>query len=234
MPVGINRRFVLKMSSNLKGKSPLERTAWKTAQSVWSIEAASVRRLRETIDPAAFTQCVKAIAECQGRVLIAGCGTSAAAARKIAHSLCCIERPALFLAPGDAMHGGLGLAQPADIAILISKGGNTREIVNLLPPLKAKHVPIIGVTENPDSSVGRAADLLLRVKVEREPDEFNMLATASTMAVIAVFDAICIALMKVTGYTRSQFAVIHPGGAVGERLLAKPRPLKSKKSPIRP
>ena len=115
-----------------------------------------------------------------------------------------------------------------------SPGGNTREIVSLLATLKAKHVPIIGVTENPDSVVGRAADFLLRVKVEREPDEFNMLATASTMAVIAVFDAICIALMKVTGYTQGQFALIHPGGAVGERLLAEPRPLKSRKSNSRP
>ena len=136
----------------------------------------------------------------------------------------------MFLAPGDALHGGLGLAQPGDLAVLISKGGNTREIVSLIAPLQAKQVPIIGVTENPDSVLGRAAGVLLRVKVEREPDEFNMLATASTMAVIAVFDAICIALMKVTGYTRSQFAVIHPGGAVGERLLAGSRPLERRKS----
>jgi KpsF/GutQ family protein len=203
---------------------------WQTAESVWNVEARSLRRLHKTIDPRVFSRCVCAIAQCQGRVLTSGCGTSAAAARKIAHSLCCIERPALFLAPGDALHGGLGLAQPTDIVILISKGGNTREIVNLLPPLKTKRVTIIGVTENPDSAVGRAADLLLRVKVEREPDEFDMLATASILAVIAVFDAICIALMKVTGYSRSQFAIIHPGGAVGERLLAKPHPRKSKKS----
>jgi KpsF/GutQ family protein len=164
------------------------------------------------------------IAECQGRVLTTGCGTSAAAARKIAHSLCCIERPAVFLAPGDALHGGLGLAQPSDVAVLISKGGNTREIVSLLGPLQAKGVPIIGVTENPDSALGRAATVLLCIKVKREPDEFNMLATASTMAVIAVFDALCVALMKVMGYTRDQFAVIHPGGAVGERLLARQSP----------
>jgi D-arabinose 5-phosphate isomerase GutQ len=76
------------------------------------------------------------------------------------------------------------------------------------------------VTENPESMLAKRSTILLKVKVDREPDEFNMLATASTMAVIAVFDAICIALMKVTHYTREQFAVIHPGGAVGERLLA--------------
>ncbi len=201
---------------------------WRTAELVWAAEATAVQELQRTVDSRAFYQCVTAIAQCEGRVLTTGCGTSAAAARKIAHSLCCIERPAVFLAPGDALHGGLGLAQPSDLAVLISKGGNTREIVSLLGPLQAKRVPIIGVTENPDSAVGRAANVLLCVKVDREPDEFNMLATASTMAVVAVFDAICIALMKVTGYTRDRFAVIHPGGAVGERLLAGEPPQQSK------
>ena len=210
------------MSKPVEMKTEAQKAAifWKTACSVWRAEAESLSRLCETIDPRAFGRCVQAIAQCRGRVLTVGCGTSAAAARKIAHSLCCIERPAVFLAPGDALHGGLGLAQSSDIAILISKGGNTREIVDLLPALTAKRVSIIGVTENPDSELGRSADLVLRVKVEREPDQFNMLATASTMAVLAVFDAICIALMKVTGYTQSQFAVIHPGGAVGKRLTA--------------
>ncbi len=211
-----------------KSNGDRKQTVWKIAQSVWNAEAASLRQLDQTIDPKVLTQCVTMIAECQGRVLTAGCGTSAMAARKIAHSLCCIERPASFLTPGDALHGGLGLAQPFDVAVLISKGGNTREIVNLIAPLQAKHVPIIGVTETPDSILGKAANVLLRVRVEREPDEFNMLATASTIAVIAVFDAICIALMKVTGYTRSQFAVIHPAGAVGERLVADAQFFKSK------
>ena len=218
------------MLSPAKSNGSLKQTVWKIAQAVWASEADSLRSLQTTIDPDVLNQCVRSITKCQGRVLTAGCGTSAAAARKIAHSLCCVGQPAMFLAPGDALHGGLGLAHPGDLAVLISKGGNTREIVSLIAPLQAKHVPIIGVTENPDSVLGRAAGVLLRVKVEREPDEFNMLATASTMAVIAVFDAICIALMKVTGYTRSQFAVIHPGGAVGDRLLAGSRPLKRRKS----
>ncbi len=189
------------------------------ACAVWRAEAGAVQALIEVIDPDAFARCVEWLAQCRGRILTTGCGTSAAAARKIAHSLCCIERPAAFLSPGDAVHGGLGLVQPEDVVIALSKGGNTREIVNLLPAIKTKRARLIGVTENPDSVLGRAADLLLRVKVEREPDEFNMLATASTLAVIAVFDAVCIALMRLTGYTREQFALIHPGGAVGERLL---------------
>jgi len=189
------------------------------ARAVWRTEAAAVRSLERTVDPAAFARCVEVLAECPGRVLTTGCGTSAAAARKIAHSLCCIERPAAFLAPGDAVHGGLGLVQLGDVVIAISKGGGTREIVNLLPAIQAKNAFLIGVTERPDSDLGRASNLVLAVKVEREPDGFNMLATASTLAVIAVFDAVCIALMRATGFTREQFAVIHPGGAVGDRLL---------------
>ena len=199
---------------------------WQAAQKVWQAEAAAVRAPGKTVDPEQFARCVLAIARCRGRVLTTGCGTSAAAARKIAHSLCCIERPAAFLAPGDALHGGLGLVQRGDIVIVISKGGNTCELVAMLPGLKAKRALVIGVTESADSAVGQAADLLLRVKVKREPDRFNMLATASTLAVVAVFDAICIALIQLTGYTRKKFAVIHPGGAVGQRLLGGKARLK--------
>jgi len=192
---------------------------WRIAHRVWTAEAAAVRALPRIVKSAAFARCVQVLARCRGRVLTAGVGTSAAAAKKIAHSLCCIERPALFLSPGDAVHGGLGVVQRGDVVIAISKGGQTREIVNLLPALKAKRAFLIGVTEKADSELGRHSDLLLQVRVEREPDAFNMLATASTMAVIAVFDAVCIALMEVTGYTKRQFALIHPGGAVGDRLL---------------
>jgi KpsF/GutQ family protein len=192
---------------------------WKTARKVWRAEAAAVAALPEVVAPAAFARCVQAMARCRGKVLVAGCGTSAAAARKIAHSLCCIERPATFLSPGDAVHGGLGLVQPRDLVIAISKGGGTREIANLLPAVRAKGAFLIGVTEKVDSELARQSDLVLLVKVDREPDPFNMLATASTMAVVAVFDAVCIALMEVTGYTKAQFARIHPGGAVGDRLL---------------
>jgi KpsF/GutQ family protein len=193
--------------------------AWETALKVWRVEADSLARLGSIVAPAAFEQCVEMLAGCRGKVLTAGVGTSMAAARKIAHSLCCIERPAAFLSPGDGVHGGLGLVQPEDVVIAISKGGNTREILNLVGAIKTKRAQLIGVTENPSSVLARESSLYLHVKVEREPDEFNMLATASTLAVIAVFDAVCIALMARTGYTREQFALIHPGGAVGDRLL---------------
>jgi KpsF/GutQ family protein len=200
-------------------KTEAKTAVWQTALAVWEAEAASLRGLATLVDPAAFSRCVAVLANCRGKILAAGVGTSGAAAKKIAHSLCCVERPALFLSPGDGVHGGLGAVRRDDVVILISKGGNTPEVVNLVPAIQAKRAFLIGVTENPDSVLARESNLFLRVRVEREPDPFNMLATASTMAVIAVFDAVCIALMTVTGYTRAQFAIIHPGGAVGDRLL---------------
>lgn len=186
-----------------------------------TMEAESIAQLRQELDQDAVLAVAGALMNCKGKVILSGCGTSAMAARKIAHSLSCIEIPALFLSPADAVHGALGVLQQEDILILISKGGNTQELVNLIPACKTKGALLIGVSENPDSVIAGQADIYLKVKVEQEPCRFNMLATASTLAVIATFDAICIALMQMTGYTREQFAVIHPGGAVGERLLNK-------------
>ena len=192
---------------------------WKYAEHVWTVGSQALSRLKETIDQSALCRCVEVIGNCEGRILTAGVGTSGAAAKKIAHSLSCIERPAFFLSPGDAVHGALGAAQEGDVAILISKGGGTREIVNIISALQTKNVFIIGVTEKEDSVLGSESNLVMKVKIEREADAFNMLATTSTMAVVAVFDAICIALMYYTNYTKEQFAIIHPSGAVGERLL---------------
>lgn len=195
---------------------------WDKVQEVWTVEANGILNLSKVVDPQAVTKVVGCIAQCKGRhgrVLAAGVGTSGAAAKKIAHSLSCIEVPSFFLSPADGVHGALGALQPEDVVIAISKGGGTAEILNILPAIKTKGAILIGVTEKPESTLGKASDILLRVHVDREPDPFNMLATASTMAVVAVFDAIAIALMYETGYQREQFAVIHPGGAVGERLL---------------
>ena len=186
-----------------------------------AIEAESVRRLSEELDEQQVLDTAKALMNCRGKVILSGCGTSAMAAKKIAHSLNCIEIPALFLTPSDAVHGGLGVLQEDDILILISKGGGTEELVRLIPACRTKKALLIGVSENPRSVIAQNADIYLRVKVEQEPCRFNMLATASTLAVISMFDSICIALMQMTGYTREQFAVIHPAGAVGDRLLNK-------------
>ena len=200
---------------------------WSIARRVWATGAEELGRLSGTIAPEVFSECVEILLRA-GRVVTSGCGTSAMAARKIAHTLSCIERPSFFLVPSDAVHGALGSVQPGDAAILVSKGGGTAELCALLPALSAKHVPIIAVTENPESPLGRAARLVVPITVRREADAFNMLATTSTMAVLAWFDAVCIALMEETGYTQAQFAVIHPGGAVGSRLLDEGTPPASR------
>lgn len=192
---------------------------WNSILNTLDIEANSIKKLKDTLSQKAVLDIVKLIGACKGRILVSGCGTSGAAAKKIAHSLCCVERPACFLNPSDAVHGGLGLLQKDDILILVSKGGNTTELVNLIYACKIKKAKLICVTENSDSILGKKSDIVLKIKVEKEPCPFNMLATASTLAVIATFDAICIALMFYTNYTKEQFAIIHPGGSVGARLL---------------
>ena len=182
-------------------------------------EGQAIVSLSETTDSEQWLSVADAIERCTGKIVLTGCGTSAMAAKKISHSLCCIERPAQFLSPADAVHGGLGAVQKDDVLVLISKGGNTDELLALIPACKDKGALLVGVTENSASEVAKQADITLIVRVEKEPCSLNMLATSSTLAVIAVFDAICILLMETMGYTRALFARIHPGGAVGERLL---------------
>ena len=194
------------------------KSIWTKAKQVWEIESSALSELKELIVQDEFLASVKLISKCKGKIVTSGAGTSAAAAKKISHSLSCIERPSFFLTPSDAVHGSLGAVTEKDVVILISKGGNTKEIVSLIVPLKNKKAYIIGVTENYDSILSKKSDQVLRIKVKKEADSFNMLATSSSLAVIAVFDAICVAVMELTGYTKERFAVIHPEGAVGERL----------------
>ncbi|MBC1399394.1 KpsF/GutQ family sugar-phosphate isomerase [Listeria fleischmannii] len=193
----------------------------QSCRAVLQAEAKAIQDLTNQMKPDVLKEVVDKIANCSGKIVVSGCGTSGVAAAKIVHSLCCIEKPAVYLSPSDAVHGRLGVLQPEDILILISKGGNTKELINLIPACHTKGSFLIGITENTDSIIGKEAHLCLQVRVEKEPDPFNMLATASILAVIATFDAIIITLMAKTNYTREQFGVIHPGGAVGEKLLQK-------------
>lgn len=188
---------------------------------VWDVESHEVARLGDYVDLVVAEQVMHLIAGCTGKVVVTACGTSAAAAKKVVHSLSVIDVPAVFLVPSDAVHGSLGIIRPEDVVIFISKGGNTAELTRFLPNVAGKGATIVGVGEDPASAIGAASDVFLKVKIEREPDEFDMLATASTMAVIAVFDAICIALMREQSFSLDAFALNHPQGAVGERLQAR-------------
>lgn len=190
----------------------------RIVENVWEIESSEVARLRE-IDSEIMYRLVRMIGDCQGRIFTTGCGTSGVAAKKVAHTLCCVERPTCFCPPSDAVHGEMGCLRKGDIMIMFSKGGNTQELVNMIGACETKGVTIIAVTENGDSILAQHAQLWVPIHVEKEPDPFNMMATASILATISYFDALCIALVEYTGYTKEQFLVIHPGGAVGERLL---------------
>lgn len=171
-----------------------------------------------TLDLQAAEEIVNKISGCTGKIVLSGSGTSGIAAKKIAHTLNCIERPGVFLEPSEALHGGLGLVQQGDIVILLSKGGKTEEINRFIPACKTKKATIVAVTENLESNLAKEADIVLRIKVKRESDPFNIFATSSIIATLAVFDAVCICVAKKTDYSKERFAVIHPGGAVGRQL----------------
>ena len=181
-------------------------------------ESRNLLEAYDSLERASVEKVVELIKNCQGKIILSACGTSGMAARKIAHTLNVVGRPALFLNPADAPHGGLGVLQPQDLLILISKGGETSELLPIEKVARVKKVKTIVVTENRDSRLARQSDCVLFVKVEKEPDQFNLMATGSTLAVISVFDAICILISKEEGYTKEDLALIHPGGAVGKRL----------------
>lgn len=152
------------------------------------------------------------------KVVLAGCGTAGQAAKRIAHTLCVVEVPSFFLSPADSIHGGMGVMQEGDVLILISKSGNTQEILNYLPAAQKKGLTIIGVTENESSKLGRAADIVLKIKIDREPDCWGLVSSASTLAFISAFDAMAFAIMEENGYTKEEFYLIHTGGGVGDIL----------------
>ncbi len=152
------------------------------------------------------------------KVITAGCGTSGIAAEKIAHTLSVVEVPSFFLSPANSIHGGMGAIQQGDIVVLLTRGGNTPEIVNYLPVCKAKKAIIVGVTEKEDSTLGQNCDILFKVPVERESCPWNLIASASILAVLSAFDAIAFTVMRHNGFSKEDFYLTHPGGSVGDKL----------------
>lgn len=181
-------------------------------------ESDIISYLSSSIDFSQLEKLAQLIADCSGKVILSGCGTSGTACKKIVHTLNCVEQPSYFLSPAEALHGGLGTLAENDILILVTKGGRTEELDQIFIAAKQKRVKIVAITENEGSMLARRADLFLKVKVEREPDDFNMLATGSTLAVISLFDAISIYIMRKQKYNKEQFLLNHPGGDVGKRL----------------
>lgn len=191
--------------------------AARRAQEAFEIEAREVLRAREVMDMEAFGRAVEAL-RLAPRIAASGCGHSGIACQHFAHLMCCIERPARFISPAEAVHGASGYLQREDVMLLVSRGGKTAELLPIADICRRKGVRVIAVTEALDSPLAARADIVLPMQVERETDRYNSQGTASFAATNAIFDALQAALIEETGYRNEQFALIHPGGAVGERL----------------
>ena len=188
-----------------------------SAMDTFKIEAESLMATAERIDPKEFERAVEVLAKAE-RIAAAGCGHSGIACRHFAHLMCCVERPARFLSPAEAVHGGLGCMKKGDVMLLASRGGKTDELMTIIDVCKTKGVTIIGVTENLESPLATEADIVLAMRVTKECDKYNCQGTTSFAVTSAIFDALQTALVEYTGYQKMDFALIHPGGAVGKRL----------------
>ena len=182
-----------------------------------NIEAKAIADINSYLDEDSFYEAVKALAAAP-RITTCASGSSGIAAKKFAHSLCCIERGAQFLSRAEAVHGGMGCMKKGDVVVMVSRGGKTAEVLPIIDVCNKKGVTLIGVTENLNSILAQKSQIVVPMKIERESDCLNVMATTSYVVTVAIFDAMLNALMVMTDYTLQQFALIHPGGAVGDRL----------------
>ena len=190
----------------------------KTGVSVVAIESAAVRDLEARINEDFVAACEHMLA-CKGRIVVTGMGKSGHIGNKIAATLASTGSPAFFVHPGEASHGDLGMITASDVVLALSNSGETREIVTILPLIKRMHAPLVSMTGNPDSTLAREADVNLDVSVAKEACPLDLAPTASTTAALVMGDAVAIALLEARGFTAEDFALSHPGGSLGRRLL---------------
>lgn len=195
----------------------LSNAALTAARTAYDIEAECLAEMKNHFDEEAYSKAVALLAGAT-RIGAAGCGHSGIACQHFAHLMCCIERPARFISPAEAIHGATGFLQEGDVMVLASRGGSTKELFPILDICKAKGVKVITITENLESPLAKGADVVLKQYVNRETDKYNMQGTTSTTALCMIFHVLQTALIEETDYQKEQFAVIHPGGAVGDRL----------------
>jgi arabinose-5-phosphate isomerase len=190
------------------------------AKAVLRIEAEAVAALADRLDEA-FVRAGKLILACRGRVVVTGIGKSGAIARKIAATLASTGTPALFLHPAEGVHGDLGMVTRGDVVLALSYSGESDEIVAILPVLKRLDVKLIVMTGKVRSTAGEQADVVLDIAVPREACPLNLAPTASTTAALAMGDALALAVMAERRFTKEEFALFHPAGALGRRLLLR-------------
>ncbi|MBE6957275.1 MAG: SIS domain-containing protein [Ruminococcaceae bacterium] len=198
----------------------VKKEAIQAARAAYDIEAECINEMKAFIDDEQYAKAVELLSTAE-RIGTCGCGHSGIICQHMAHLMCCIERPARFISPAEAVHGATGYLQAGDVMIFASRGGKTKELLPIVDICKAKGVKIISVTENLESPLAQAADVVLKQHVNRETDKWNAQGTTSTTALCMIFHALQAAVIEQTGYQAEQFALIHPGGAVGERLNNK-------------
>ena len=191
--------------------------ALRALKNAYNIEIACLTEMKEFIDGVQFGKAVDLLAAAP-RIGATGCGHSGIICQHFAHLMCCIERPAKFISPAEAVHGGTGFLQKGDVCIFASRGGKTKELLPILDICKAKGVNVITITENTESPLALSADVVLKQYVNRETDKYNCQGTTSSTALAVIFHVLQTILIEETDYQNEQFALIHPGGAVGERL----------------
>ena len=191
---------------------------------VIDIEARAINALRERVDDRFAAACVTMM-NCEGRVVVTGMGKSGHIGSKIAATLASTGTPAFFVHPGEASHGDLGMITPGDVVLALSNSGETAEVLTILPLLKRMNIPLIGMTGKPNSTLARESDVHIDVGVEKEACPLDLAPTASTTAALVMGDALAIALLEARGFTHADFALSHPGGSLGKRLLLRVRDL---------
>ncbi len=200
------------------------RRALDLAREALDIEGEAIRKLSARLDrDDSVPRAVALMMACKGRVVVSGMGKSGHIGRKIAATLASTGTPALFLHPGEAAHGDLGMVTSQDVLIAISYSGESSELAIVIPAVKRMNVPVIAITGKPESSLALAADVHLDVAVEKEACPLNLAPTASTTATLALGDALAVALLELRGFKSDDFARSHPGGALGRRLLTHVR-----------
>ncbi|MBV6512730.1 MAG: Arabinose 5-phosphate isomerase KdsD [Ignavibacteriaceae bacterium] len=194
-----------------------ERQIIKRGKDVIRIESEQISRLLGSINEE-FVKAAECIYACTGRVVMTGMGKSGLIARKIVATLNSTGTPAIYLHPADAFHGDLGMVRKEDVVILISKSGETEDLLHLIPLLKRLGIKLISMTGNESSKMAKEADINLFIDVTEEACPFDLAPTSSTTATLAMGDALSVVLLEMRGFTEQDFASLHPGGSLGKRL----------------
>jgi arabinose-5-phosphate isomerase len=166
-----------------------------------------------------FDRAVDALYACEGRVIVTGMGKSGIIGRKISATLNSTGTPSMYLHPSEGMHGDIGIVTPSDVVIILSKSGDTDELSQLLPPFKRLGVPLIAIVGDTQSPLAEKCDIILDASVESEADQFNLVPTTSSTAALVLGDALAVVLLEMRGFSPEDFAIRHPGGALGRKLL---------------